>query len=69
MLILVTAFIYFLTGWNGIFVMAVSTCIGTIPVFYHCRRSNLMGVLLIPITLNMAGYGDAVTDFLHLVHM
>ncbi|PIU84191.1 MAG: hypothetical protein COS68_00125 [Elusimicrobia bacterium CG06_land_8_20_14_3_00_38_11] len=69
MLILVTAFIYFLTGWNGIFVMAVSTCIGTIPVFYHCRRSNLMGVLLIPITLNMAGYGDAVADFLHLVHM
>ncbi|MFA5780399.1 MAG: tripartite tricarboxylate transporter permease [Elusimicrobiota bacterium] len=69
MLILVTIFIYYLTGWNGIFVMVVSTCIGTIPVFYHCRRSNLMGVLLIPITLNMAGYGDAVADFLHLVNM
>jgi len=69
MLILVTVFIYYLTGWNGLFVMAVSTCIGTIPVFYHCRRSNLMGVLLIPITLNMAGYGDVVADFLHLVKM
>ncbi len=69
MLILVTAFIFLLTGWNGIFVMVVSTCIGTIPVFYHCRRSNLMGVLLIPITLNMAGCGDAVADFFHLIKM
>ncbi len=67
MIIFVFGFIYFLTGINGIFVMVVSSFIGTIPVFYHCRRSNLMAVLLVPITLNMAGYGDAVANFLGLI--
>ncbi|OQA89511.1 MAG: Tripartite tricarboxylate transporter TctA family protein [Elusimicrobia bacterium ADurb.Bin231] len=67
MLVLIVIFIYSLTGLNGIFVMIVSTCIGTIPVFYHCRRSNLMAVLLFPIILNMAGYGEKIADFLGLI--
>ena len=53
-------------GWIGIGISLVTTCIGMIPVFYNCRRSHCMAVLLVPITLNMAGYGDAITRFLRL---
>lgn len=49
-----------LTGWAGLFVMAVATCIGMIPVFFHARRSNCMAVLLVPIALNMGGLAEPV---------
>lgn len=54
-------------GWTGIAVSLVTTCIGMIPVFYSCRRSHCMAVLLVPIAINMAGYGDAVARFLRLI--
>lgn len=56
-----------LTGFAGLFTMFVGTCIGLVPVFFHSRRSNCMSVLLIPICLNMAGYGDAVAAFMGLI--
>lgn len=59
--------VYFMTGWEGIFVMTVSTGIGMIPVFFHSRRMNCMGVLLIPIMLNMAGYGPTVAKWMGLL--
>lgn len=65
-LIMILGIVSGLTHLNGLFVMAVATCIGSIPVFYHCRRSNCMAVLLVPIALNMAGYGPAVAHLLHL---
>ncbi|PKK90179.1 MAG: hypothetical protein CVV64_10645 [Candidatus Wallbacteria bacterium HGW-Wallbacteria-1] len=65
-LVLITAIVGHLTGMAGLFVMAVSSCIGSIPVFYHSRRSNCMAVLLFPICLNMAGYGDIVASWLGL---
>lgn len=65
-LILIIALIIGLTGLPGLFVMSVATCIGMIPVFFHSRRSNCMAVLLVPIALNMAGYGSAIADILRL---
>ncbi len=53
-------------GWIGLLVCAVTTCVGCIPVFYNCRRSHCMAVLLVPIILNFAGYGDAVARLLRL---
>ncbi len=67
-LILVFLIIYAVGGgWAGITVSLATTCIGMIPVFYGCRRSHCMAVLLVPIALNMAGYGDAVARFLRLI--
>ncbi|MBP7653159.1 tripartite tricarboxylate transporter permease [Candidatus Dependentiae bacterium] len=54
-------------GWMAIGVAAATTCVGLIPVFYSCRRSHCMAVLLVPIALNMAGYGDAIARFLGLM--
>ena len=58
--VVITAIVAAMTGFPGLFTMMVGTAIGCVPVFYHSRRSNCMGVLLIPICLNMAGLGDDV---------
>jgi TctA family transporter len=56
-----------MTGPGGLLVLAVATGIGLIPVLWGSRRMNGMGVLLLPIALNMAGVGDAVAEWLGLV--
>jgi len=38
-----------------------------IPVLWGSRRMNCMGVLLLPIALNMVGAGDVVARFLGLL--
>ncbi|HOT28804.1 MAG TPA: tripartite tricarboxylate transporter permease [Candidatus Ozemobacteraceae bacterium] len=63
----ITALVAALTGFPGLFTMLVGTAIGCVPVFFHARRSNCMGVLLIPICLNMAGYGDQVAALFGLL--
>lgn len=65
--VVITALVAALTGFPGLLTMTVGTAIGCIPVFYHSRRSNCMGVLLIPICLNMAGYGDQVAALFGLL--
>ncbi len=59
--------IYNMGGWEALALMAVSTGIGMIPVFFHSRRMNCMGVLLIPVMLNMAGYGTIVANWMGLL--
>jgi putative membrane protein len=55
------------TGWGGLLTCAVATGIGLIPVLWGSRRTNCMGVLLLPIALNMAGVGGVVAGWLGLV--
>ncbi len=56
-----------LTGPAGLTIAAIGTAIGTIPVLWGSRRMNCMGVLLLPITLNMAGVGPTVAHWLGLI--
>lgn len=56
-----------MTGVGGLAICAVATGIGLIPVLWGSRRMNAMGVLLLPIALNMVGAGDAVARFLRLL--
>ncbi len=56
-----------MTGWGGLLICAVSTGLGLIPVLWGSRRMNCMGVLLLPIALNMIGAGDAVARWLGLI--
>lgn len=58
--------VYWITGWGGLALLAVSSCIGLIPIVFQCRRSNCMAVLLVPIALNMGGYGNIVLRVLGL---
>ncbi len=66
-LVIIVAIVGGLTGLPGLFIMLVGSGIGLIPVLFHSRRMNCMGVLLIPITANMAGFGPAIARFLGLI--
>ena len=61
------AVVFGLFGWAGLALMTVATGIGLIPVYYHSRRMNCMGVLLVPITLNMAGLGPHIATMLFAI--
>jgi putative membrane protein len=63
---IVFVIVYGLTGWMGMFLMAVSTGIGLIPTLYHSRKSNAMAVLLVWMVISMGGHGPAVLKFFHL---
>ncbi len=55
------------TGLGGLLTCAVATGIGLIPVLWGSRRVNCMGVLLLPIGLDMVGVGSAVAGWLGLI--
>jgi putative membrane protein len=55
------------TGLGGLLICTVATGIGLIPVLWGARRMNGMGVLLLPITLNMFGVGSTVAGWLGLL--
>jgi putative membrane protein len=58
---------WFFTAWGGIVVMLIATTIGLIPVLVGGRRMNCLGVLLMPITLNVIGVGPQVAQWLGLL--
>lgn len=55
------------TGLGGLIVLIPAVAIGLIPTLFGSRRMNCLGVLLIPITLNMAGVGPSIARFLGLL--
>jgi putative membrane protein len=55
-----------MTGWSGLLIAVVATAIGLLPVMWGSRRMNCMGVLLLPLTLQMAGLGTTVAGWLGL---
>jgi len=66
-LFIIMVLVFLVTGWVGIFVMAVGTGIGLIPVLFASRRLNCLGILLLPIACNMSGIGTSIAAFLGLV--
>jgi putative membrane protein len=56
-----------LTGPGGLLIATVATGIGLLLVMWGSRRMNCMGVLLLPLTLNMAGLGTTVAAWLGLI--
>jgi len=66
-LVVVVGIVGGVTGWNGLLICLVAAGIGLIPVLWGSRRMNCMGVLLLPIALNMAGVGDVIAGWLGLI--
>ncbi|MDL1898677.1 hypothetical protein FBQ82_20730 [Anaerolineae bacterium CFX7] len=66
-LFLLVGLVYFFTGLGGLAVMLVAIPIGWLPVLWGSRRMNCLGVLLVPITLNLAGLGPTVAQWLGLI--
>lgn len=59
--------VFGMTRWMGLLIMTVSTAIGLIPVLFGSRRLNCLGVLLLPLSLNMAGIGPKIASWLGIV--
>ena len=57
-----------ITGWPGLAICAVASGIGLIPVLWGSRRMNAMGVLLLPIALNMSGAGPWIAGLMGLLN-
>ncbi len=66
-LLLVLGLVAAMTGWRGLAICAVATGIGFIPVLWGTRRMNAMGLLLLPIALNMIGAGATIARWLGLL--
>ncbi|RMG66080.1 MAG: hypothetical protein D6709_00755 [Chloroflexi bacterium] len=66
-LVIAVAITLAFTGWSGFVIMLVATTVGLIPVIVGGRRLNCLGVLLMPITLNMIGVGPVVAQWLGLL--
>jgi putative membrane protein len=63
---LLVALVLVVTGPGGLLVAAVASAIGSIPLLWGARRSDCLGVLLVPLTLQLAGLGPAVAGWLGL---
>jgi putative membrane protein len=66
-LVLLLAVVVGTTGCGGLLICVVATGIGLIPVLWGSRRVNGMGILLLPIALNMSGVGSAIARWLGLI--
>jgi putative membrane protein len=65
-LAILVALVAWVGGWGGLLICATGTGIGLIPVLYHSRRMNCMGVLLVPMLLEMSGLGPRALAWLGL---
>ena len=64
--IVIVALLLITTGLAGLLIAIPATAIGLIPSFFGTRRTNCLGVLLVPIILNMAGVGPDIARWLGL---
>jgi len=58
--VFLSVLVFLFTGVLGLFILLVATCIGLIPIYFGVRRSNCMGVLLLPIIIWLWEYGSSV---------
>jgi putative membrane protein len=66
-LVILLGIVVLLTGWQGMLIAVVSTGIGLLPVMWGARRMNCLGVLLLPLTLSLAGLGTTVAGWMGLI--
>src|SRR5512136_2550111 len=65
-LVIIMALLLITTGFVGLLIAIPATAIGLIPSLFGSRRMNCLGVVLVPITLNMAGVGPDIARLLGL---
>jgi len=65
-LVIIHAIVIGVTSWQGLMVMWIGASIGLIPVLFHSRRLNCLGVLLLPLMIELGGYGAGFAGLLGL---
>lgn len=64
LLILAVAAIFAFEGFAGLFVLAIATCIGLLPLLLGVKRSYSMGSLLLPSMLYFFGFSQPILSTL-----
>ena len=55
------------TGWQGLIVCTAATGIGLLPMLWGSRRVNCMGVVLLPLALELTGVGGVAARWLGML--
>jgi putative membrane protein len=66
-LVLLFLMVLVVTRWMGLLVTLVATGIGLLPVLWGSRRTNALGLLLLPLALELVGLGDELARLLGLL--
>ena len=56
-----------LTGWSGIAIAVVAASVGLLPLLFGSRRMYGLGVVLLPVMLNLTGWGVGIARMLRLI--
>lgn len=63
-LVILLGVVFISTHWAGLAVLAVCTCIGSLPLLWKTRRMHCLGVILIPVLINMLGWDGFIIGLL-----
>ena len=66
-LLVAIGLVWVMTGVMGLLVLLTATGIGLLPLLCGARRMNALGVILLPLALNLSGLGPVVAQWLGLV--
>ncbi len=66
-LLVAIGLVWAMTGMMGLLVLLPATGIGLLPLLCGARRMNALGVILLPLALNLSGLGPVVAQWLGLV--
>ena len=62
-ILLITGMVLWFTGFIGLFILFISTCMGMLPALLGIKRTSNMGFLMIPCILYFSGLGGAIASF------
>jgi putative membrane protein len=62
--VFLVALVYYLTGFNGLILLAAATAVGFAAMVFNTRLSYCLGALILPVLLNITGYTDEALTLL-----
>jgi putative membrane protein len=65
-IIFVASLVFITVSWQGLLILATSTAIGLLCIRLNVRRTNCMGVLLLPTLFFFSGWNPLIISFLKL---
>ncbi len=58
---------FFMLGLSGLLILAVSTAIGAIPIYFNTRRIHCISVITVPMMISMGGFSIAIIQLFGLM--
>jgi putative membrane protein len=65
-IVFITTLVLISTGFWGLLILVAGSCLGLLPSILQVRKSQMMGLFLVPVLLFFSGYQDTVVSFFAL---